>query len=211
MRAGRDEEFSAYVTERRAAMVRTALALTGGDAHLAEDLVQTTLTRLYVAWPAFQRARTPAAYVRRALLNALIDEERRPWRRRERTTSEVPETLAPDGAGAGGGAVEQALAELPARMRAAVVFRYLEDLSVAETADLLGCTRGTVKSQCARALDKLRERLGAPLTLPDDEPDDGPDDERDDEREKTPPRAGRARHSSANVFDLRTAELTGSI
>lgn len=78
-------------------MVRTALALTGGDPHLAEDLVQSTLTRLYVAWPAFQRASNPNAYVRRALLNGLIYEERRPWRRRERTTAQLPDTVAPEG------------------------------------------------------------------------------------------------------------------
>lgn len=204
MRAGREEQFSAYVVERRGAMVRTALALTGGDAHLAEDLVQTTLTRLYVAWPAFQRTRNPAAYVRRALLNALIDEERRPWRRCERTTGEIPETATPEGAAEGGALVEQALAELPARMRAAVVFRYLEDLSVAETADLLGCSAGTVKSQCARARDKLRDRLGTSLTLPDDERDDRLDD--------GPSPVSRARFSSANVFDLRTTtESTRSI
>lgn len=174
MKAGREEQFRAYVVERRASMLRTAVALTGGDSHQAEDLVQTTLTRLYVAWPAFQRAGNPEAYVRRALLNALIDEKRRPWRRHERTTSRIPESVADEKTMVGDGSVEQALAQLPARMRAVVVFRYLEDLSVAETADLLDCTSGTVKSQSARALDKLRKLLGTPLTVPDDGPGDGP-------------------------------------
>lgn len=201
MKAGRDEQFRAYVVERRGAMVRTALALTGGDAHLAEDLVQTTLTRLYVAWPAFRRANNPAAYVRRALLNALIDEERRPWRRRERTTYEIPDTAAPERATTGGGRVQQAVAELPARMRAAVVFRYLEDLSVAETADLLGCSQGTVKSQCARALDKLRLSLGSALTVPDDDLD-----HRDPNVDGRP-----ARPESLNLFNRRMTETSRSI
>jgi DNA-directed RNA polymerase specialized sigma24 family protein len=88
----------------------------------------------------------------------------------------VPETarsLAPvlgPGEGARSGELDRALAELPARMRAAVVLRYFHDLGVAETADLLGCAPGTVKSQTLRALEKLRARLGTSLTVPDDEP-----------------------------------------
>ena len=157
----RDEEFRRYVLERRGELIRSATLLTAGDRHLAEDLVQSTLTQLYLAWPAFQRAANPAAYARRSLVNALVDEKRRPWRRREHTTADLPETVTPvPVSSTAAERVNLALAQLPTRMRAAVVLRYFHDLSVAETADALGCTQGTVKSQTARALDRLRLVLG---------------------------------------------------
>jgi RNA polymerase sigma-70 factor (sigma-E family) len=157
MKTVRDEEFREFVLARRPDLLRTATLLTAGDQHLAEDLVQSTLTQLYLAWPSFQRASNPNAYTRRALVNALIDEKRRPWRRREHTTSDLPEPASPDGAGnPAAEQLNQALRQLPARMRAALVLRYFHDLSVADTADALGCTQGTVKSQTARALDRLR-------------------------------------------------------
>jgi RNA polymerase sigma-70 factor (sigma-E family) len=160
MTTAQDEEFRSFVLARRVDMVRTATLLTAGDKHLAEDLVQSTLTQLYLAWPAFQRAGNQRAYARRALVNALVDERRRPWRRREQPTPELPEAVAPEISGSD--RTEQlnnALRGLPPRMRAAVVFRYFHDLSVAETAEALGCTQGTVKSQTARALDRLRAVL----------------------------------------------------
>lgn len=167
MRAGRDEEFRRYVLDRRADLLRTATLLTAGDRHLAEDLVQSTLTRLYLAWPAFQRAKNPNGYARRALVNALVDERRRPWRR-EHSLADLPERPAPDpNAGSTGtDAVNEALAQLPPRMRAALVFRYFHDLSVSDTADALRCSEGTVKSQTARALDRLRAVLSTPLDPP---------------------------------------------
>jgi RNA polymerase sigma-70 factor (sigma-E family) len=157
----RDEQFHDFVLARRAGLVRTATLLTAGDAHLAEDLVQSTLTKLYVGWPAFRRADNPDGYVRRALVNALTDERRRLWRRRERPVAELPDQVQfaiPEQA-AGGDGLRQALKQLPPRMRAAVVFRYFYDLGVAETADALNCSEGTVKSQTARALEKLRAAL----------------------------------------------------
>lgn len=161
MKSVRDDEFRAYVLARRAELLRTATLLTAGDQHLAEDVVQSTLTRLYLSWPLFQRASNPDGYVRRALANALMDEHRRPWRRRERTSSEVPERAS--GAPAAGSpridALHEALRNLPPRMRAALVYRYFHDMSVADTADALNCSQGTVKSQTARALDQLREVL----------------------------------------------------
>jgi len=165
VRLARDEEFRDYVLARHSDLLRTATLLTAGDRHLAEDLVQTTLTRLYVSWPAFQKAENPGGYARRALVNALLDEKGRSWRRREHSVPNLPERPSP----APGGtprteALHQALRELPDRMRAAVVLRYFHDLSVAETAQSLGCTQGTVKSQTARALDRLREVLDAPAT-----------------------------------------------
>lgn len=165
MRSPRDEKFRDYVLTRHSDLLRTATLLTAGDRHLAEDLVQTTLTRLYVSWPAFQRADNPVAYARRALVNALLDEKRRQWRRREHLVPSLPERPVPAPASSSRTeALNQALRELPAKMRAAVVLRYFHDLSVAETAQALGCTQGTVKSQTARALDRLRVVLDAPAT-----------------------------------------------
>ena len=163
MKTRRHEEFRSYVVDHRAELVRTATLMAAGDRHLAEDVVQSALTRLYLAWPAFRRAGNPRAYAHRTLYNALVDERRRPWRRRERSTADLPEPPA----GKPGGndradLVVQALRELPTRMRAALVFRYLEDLSVADTAEVMGCAEGTVKSQTARALDRLRTILGDP-------------------------------------------------
>jgi RNA polymerase sigma-70 factor (sigma-E family) len=163
VKSERDEQFHRFVLTRRGWLLRTATLLTAGDGHLAEDLVQTTLTKLYVAWPAFQRADNPDRYLRRALVNALTDERRRVWRRREHSMARLPDRPdvslerieAPDG-------LRQALRELPPRMRAAVVFRYFYDLDVADTADALGCSEGTVKSQTARALDRLRTSLALP-------------------------------------------------
>jgi DNA-directed RNA polymerase specialized sigma24 family protein len=77
-RSSRDEEFSAFVQTRRTGLVRSACLLTAGDTHLAEDLVQTALARLYVAWPKVRRAGTESAYVWRIVVNAHIDEVRRP-------------------------------------------------------------------------------------------------------------------------------------
>jgi RNA polymerase sigma-70 factor (sigma-E family) len=156
----RDEQFHSFVLTRRAWLLRTATLLTAGDDHLAEDLVQSTLTKLYVAWPAFRRTRNPDGYVRRMLVNAMTDERRRLWRRRERSMADVPDRPraepARDEVGDG---LRRALRDLPPRMRAAVVFRYFYDLDIAETADALGCSEGTVKSQTARALDRLRAVL----------------------------------------------------
>ena len=161
MKNERDEQFHRFVLSHRAGLVRTATLLTAGDGHLAEDLVQSTLTKLYVAWPAFRKANNPDGYVRRVLVNALIDEKRRIWRRREQTMAVLPDVAGStsSGGGAAGEAVKQALRELPPRMRAAVVFRYFYDLDVAATADALSCSEGNVKSQTARGLDRLRAAL----------------------------------------------------
>ena len=152
---------------RRPRLLQTATLLTAGDTHLAEDLVQAALTKLYVAWPAFQRAHNPDGYVRRVLVNALIDERRRVWRRREQPMAVLPDVAGEvPGSGGTGDAVRNALRELPPRMRAAVVFRYFYDLGIAETADALNCSEGNVKSQTARGLDRLRAALHAAQSTP---------------------------------------------
>jgi RNA polymerase sigma-70 factor (sigma-E family) len=155
----RDAQFHAFVAERRSRLVQTATLLTAGDRHLAEDLVQATLTKLYVAWPAFRRADNPNAYVHRVLVNALIDERRRIWRRREESMADVPERAGDAFDGRIGDPVRQALRGLPPRMRAVLVLRYFLDLGVAESAEILGCTEGTVKSQTVKALNRLRTVL----------------------------------------------------
>src|ERR1700712_6106702 len=95
MRAGREDEFRADVASARPRLLRTATLLTAGDRHLAEDLVQTTLTRLFLAWPRIRTTDGPDGYARRTLVNALIDERRRPFRRRESTRAEVPDRALP--------------------------------------------------------------------------------------------------------------------
>jgi RNA polymerase sigma-70 factor (sigma-E family) len=140
-------------------MLRTATLLASGNAHEAEDLVQTVLMRMYVSWPRI-RSDTRDAYARKMLVNAHIDERRRPYARHEQNHAQVPDvaveaspTLDAEAA------VFRALAELPPRMRAAVILRHLHEASVAETAVALGCSEGTVKSQTARGLAQLRAAL----------------------------------------------------
>jgi RNA polymerase sigma-70 factor (sigma-E family) len=176
----RDEEFSAFVRTSRPELLRSARLLTAGDSHLAEDLVQTALARLYVAWPKVRPTGTRHAYAWRILVNAHIDEVRRPRWRREQPVASPPERPdLPDPAmpqafadGIDAAAVRAALAGLPPGMRAAVVLRHWADFSIEETAAILGCSEGTVKSQTAKAVAKLRDLLGAdsradhtPITL----------------------------------------------
>ncbi|MGY1748380.1 SigE family RNA polymerase sigma factor [Modestobacter sp. SYSU DS0511] len=161
MTPDRDEAFAAFVTSSRGDLLRTATLLAAGDRHMAEDLVQVCLTRLHLAWSRLRAPEARYAHARRVLVNALIDETRRPWRRREQPRAELPDTAAPTGSPADDerlARLRPALEQLPPRMRAAVVFRHLHELSVAETADVLSCSQGTVKSQTARGLDQLRRR-----------------------------------------------------
>jgi RNA polymerase sigma-70 factor (sigma-E family) len=157
MRRNRDDEFEAYVRRRRGAMLRSATALTGGDGHMAEDLVQVALVRLYVHWSQARRGNVDA-YTNRILVNLLIDEKRRPAWLREHPRAVPPEVITAESQPDGWDDPEilDALRSLPTRMRAAVVLRHVEGLSVKETAAALGCRTGTVKSQTARGLAHLR-------------------------------------------------------
>jgi RNA polymerase sigma-70 factor (sigma-E family) len=155
----RDDQFRTYVTGSRGRLVRTATLLASGNADEAEDLVQTVLLRMYLRWPRI-RAETRDAYARRMLVNAHLDERRRPRARHERNQADVPDVaVEPTPPSDLEAAVFRALAELPPRMRAAVILRHLHEASVAETAEALGCSEGTVKSQTARGLDHLRASL----------------------------------------------------
>jgi RNA polymerase sigma-70 factor (sigma-E family) len=132
-----------------------------GDWHRAEDFVQITLTRLYAVWGRVD-GRGADAYARRILANAVIDERRRPWRR-EITVSSVPDygyDAALSTASDTRTDLIRALASLPARQRVTLVLRFWVDASVNETAQILGCSTGTVKSQTSRALNTLRQFIG---------------------------------------------------
>jgi RNA polymerase sigma-70 factor (sigma-E family) len=156
----RDAEFGDYLDSRAVVMRRTAYLLCGGDWHRAEDLVQTTLTKIYVAWPRLRRYGSVDAYSRKVMVRSAIDESRRAFRRRESSVEELPEVAGPVNGVDDAIDVRRALAQLPAGQRAVVVMRYWEDLSVTETAELLGKSEGTIKSQAAKGLATLRRLLG---------------------------------------------------
>jgi RNA polymerase sigma-70 factor (sigma-E family) len=148
--------FAEFVAGRSAALLRSAWLLTG-DAGRAEDLLQTALAAAWLRWSRISTG-NPDAYVRRVLFSTYLSWRRRRWR------FEVPSAAPPDAGGradvagetAERDAVRRALAGLSRQQRAVVVLRYVEDLSVAETADLLGCSEATVRVQASRALAALR-------------------------------------------------------
>jgi RNA polymerase sigma-70 factor (sigma-E family) len=160
----RDAGFSEYAVAHRARLLRTARLLTAGDEASAEDLVQTALTRLYVSWPRVSRADDPVAYSYRTLTNTFLDERRRAHRRREVVLDQTPEVVEPPADAETRSVVLAALRRLPPRQRAVVVLRHFLQYDVASAAQALGCSEGTVKSQNAKALGKLRELLGEPIT-----------------------------------------------
>ncbi|UYQ62195.1 SigE family RNA polymerase sigma factor [Streptomyces peucetius] len=158
MKSSTEADFRAFVVSRWPRMLRTAHLLTGHH-HDAEDLVQAALAKAYVKWERIQGADDPDSYVWRIMINTNVDRLRR-MRLREWLTHRFPESSVPDRADsvAERSAVLDALARLPAKQRAVVVLRYLEDRSESEVARLLGTGVGTVRSHAARALKKLREQ-----------------------------------------------------
>jgi RNA polymerase sigma-70 factor (sigma-E family) len=150
--------FDDFVVTRSARLLRTAYLLTH-DRALAEDLVQTSLAKAWFAWGRIDGQ--PDAYVRRVMVNTYSSWWRRRWNG-EQATAELPERAAAAGHRPEDVRVDdrtdlwRALARLPKRQRAVVVLRFYEDLSEIETADILQCSVGTVKSQASRALAKLR-------------------------------------------------------
>ncbi|MFJ5260786.1 SigE family RNA polymerase sigma factor [Streptomyces sp. NPDC088387] len=159
VRCGVRPDFEDFVTACGPRLLRVAWLLTG-DPHLAEDLLQTALAKV---WPKWSRIadEQPEAYVRKTLVNTYSSWWQRRWRG-EVPTGELPEAPT-SGDPFAGVDLEQALAavvrRLPPRQRAVLVLRYFEDLSVEETAEVLGCRPGTVKSQGAKALRTLRAQL----------------------------------------------------
>ena len=142
--------FEEFVAARSSALLRTAYLLTR-DHGLAEDLLQTALTKAYLHWSRIETS--PEAYVRKVLVNTYSSWWRRKWRG-ETPTEELPESATQDRADTTD--LWEAMGRLPHRMRAVIVLRYFEDLTEAQAADLLGVSVGTVKSQTSKALAKLR-------------------------------------------------------
>jgi RNA polymerase sigma-70 factor (sigma-E family) len=139
------------VATRSDRLLRTAYLLTR-DWGTAEDLLQESLAKAWFAWPGVDE---PEAYVRRVLVTTYTSWWRRRWRR-ELPSADLPDTAAHDRHADPREELWQAVGRLPARQRAVIVLRFYEDLPVAEVARVLGCQEGTVKSQTAKALAKLR-------------------------------------------------------
>ncbi|WP_422734366.1 SigE family RNA polymerase sigma factor [Micromonospora sp. WMMD558] len=156
----REEEFREFVAARSGALLRTAYLL-AGDWATAEDLLQTALTKTYLAWKRLGGIEAVEPYARRVMINTSTSWWRRRWHG-ERPTDVLPERAGVD-------EIERQLdrdllwrhlSALPARQRAVLVLRFYEDMSEAQTAALLDISPGTVKSQTSRALTTLRRRMG---------------------------------------------------
>lgn len=131
-----------------------------GDWHVAQDLVQTTLVKMYTVWLRLGTDVDRHAYARRVLVNTYISSRRRQWWRREVTSGVVVDSAAGEGRDLAEHEVQRALLmTLPPRQRAVIVLRFWEDFSVSQTAEALGIAVGTVKSQTSDALKTLRTSL----------------------------------------------------
>lgn len=174
-----DEEFVELATARGAHLLRTAYLLTG-DWHLAEDLVQEALGKMFVAWRGSGAIDNPAGYVQTVLVRTYVSHRRR------RSAGELPHANVPEPAAreldvALRMTLMDGLARLEARDRAVIVLRYWEDRSVDETAEALGLTAAAVRNRSLRALARLRDRLGprfveladSPLTIAHEGADHG--------------------------------------
>ncbi|MEU0423745.1 SigE family RNA polymerase sigma factor [Streptomyces canus] len=156
--ANTPDEFQGFARALTPRLFRTAL-LMSGDWHLAEDLVQTALGKIFSSWSRVRRADSPEAYAHTVLMRTYISH------RRLRRSSEHPVAALPEHASSGPDSALRvtllaALAELPPRDRAVVVLRYWEDRSVEETASVLGMTKGSVRNRSSRALARLRRTIG---------------------------------------------------
>jgi RNA polymerase sigma-70 factor (sigma-E family) len=159
MPSGTDTDYLAYVHGRMIALRRTAYLLSG-DAHEADDIVQETLTKLYARWRRIGHVENVDAYVNRILVRVFLDDRRRGWWRvslldwlpdRAPDRPETPEDRP---------LLRAALAQLPPRQQAVLVLRFLCDQAVRDVAEILHCSEGTVKSQTAHGLNRLRQVLG---------------------------------------------------
>jgi RNA polymerase sigma-70 factor (sigma-E family) len=157
-------DFADFVQRRSGAMLRAAWLLTGGDWALAEDLVQTSLGEVWRHWNRVAVMDAPDAYAYKVMTNTCLRWRGRRWTG-EVASAVLPETVAGGGAGSGSGGFHQvdvreslrhALRALTVKQRAVIMLRYYEDKTEAETALIMGCSVGTVKSQASKALARLR-------------------------------------------------------
>ncbi|GAA1952752.1 SigE family RNA polymerase sigma factor [Kitasatospora viridis] len=155
-------EFRAFATAMGRRLVRTAFLLTGGDAHLAEDLAQDTLGRIYGKWRRVSRMENPAGYAQTVLLRAFLSH-----RRRRASTEQVTDTFAETAVHDPDPDLRltllRALGQLPVQDRAVLVLRFWEDRSAEETAEVLRLSASGVRSRTSRALERLRAVLGDQL------------------------------------------------
>ncbi|GAA1309906.1 SigE family RNA polymerase sigma factor [Streptomyces sanglieri] len=163
MKSAQEDQYLEFVAERAKALYRSAYVLAAGDTHLAEDLVQETLSRVYVHWKRVAGADSPAAYAQTVLVRTSLT------LRRRRSTGERPTGNMPDSAAAGPDAALRltlldALGQLPPRDRAVLLLRYWEDRSIEETAGMLRLSSSAVRSRGTRALNRVRALLGDSLS-----------------------------------------------
>ncbi|NLT55583.1 MAG: SigE family RNA polymerase sigma factor [Actinomycetales bacterium] len=152
-----DRDFCEYVMARQEPLRRSAFLLCR-DVHQADDLVQTTITKLYLNWHRACRANSLDAYAYTVLVRVFLDEQRRGWWK-VRLTDRTPDRVAEPEDTATRLSVRDALATLRPRHRAVLVLRYYQDLTIEQAADALRCSPGTIKSQTHRALEALRLAL----------------------------------------------------
>ncbi|GAA1132663.1 SigE family RNA polymerase sigma factor [Kribbella jejuensis] len=160
MKAPDESEFTEFAASAIRRLRRTAYLMCG-DWHRAEDAAQDALVKVYRRWHRIDRTQGLNSYAHKCLVTSVLEQSRRPWRRERLVDAEDPVAALPDP----GGAVDdrllvvQALAALPPSQRACVVLRHYADLSLEQTADILGIGTGGVKSQTSRGLTRLRELL----------------------------------------------------
>lgn len=165
MRQGRRDGFREFAAGRSGHLYRSACLLASGDTHLAEDLVQETLGRMYLHWGRISRVDNPAAYAQTVLVRAYLTHRRR------RSAGSGRWGVPRHGSGGrgrrGSGAADDPAAgagRLAPKDRAVLVLRYWEDRSVEETADAMNVSSAAVRTRTSRALARLREQLGGSLT-----------------------------------------------
>jgi RNA polymerase sigma-70 factor (sigma-E family) len=161
-------QFSDYFAVRRDVVRRTAYLLCG-DWHWADDLAQDAFIRLASSWDKVRDQQALDAFVRTCLIRAYLSETSRVWRRRERIVADPPEVA--NGHDDAESSVRRivfarALKQLPPRQRVTLICRFYQGLDVAETAEVMNCSTGTVKSQTARGLAALRALLGDAVDVP---------------------------------------------
>ncbi|MEU7059999.1 SigE family RNA polymerase sigma factor [Streptomyces sp. NPDC046197] len=165
MRQGLGDGYREFAAARAGHLFRSACLLTGGDTHLAEDLVQETLGRVYVRWGRISGVDNPAGYAQTVLTRTFLAHQRRHSSRKERATDMLPDFAGPDTAGDAPLRLTlvDALRQLSVKDRAVVVLRYWEDRSIEETAAVMNASSAAVRTRCVRALARLRALLGDSL------------------------------------------------